>query len=194
MNIPNLISIFRILLVPLLAVLLLDRQLGYALVVLIIAGLSDALDGFFARLLNQQTRLGAILDPVADKSLLITAFSILTAIGIIPLWLTVLVISRDLIIVTGVAILLLSGRPVQIKPTYTGKLTTVSQLLTVAGFLSVNYLPALFLLQNYLIMATVLLTMLSLAHYLVVGLRVMGGEHRDKRGGESCGEHCDKVS
>ena len=174
MNIPNLITVIRILLVPLLAIFLLEEQYGYALLVFIIAGVSDGLDGFLARLLKQKTRLGAILDPVADKALLVTAFVILAVIEVIPRWLTVLVVSRDLIIVVGFAILILNDRRLQIAPTYTSKLTTFMQLLTVAYFLGLVYIQPLLFLQDYLIFATAFLTLLSCAHYLVIGFQALG--------------------
>ncbi|MDF1615018.1 CDP-alcohol phosphatidyltransferase family protein [Desulfurivibrio dismutans] len=181
MNIPNLITIVRILLVPLLAIFLLEEKYNLALLVFIIAGISDGLDGFLARLLKQKTRLGAILDPVADKALLITTFVILAVLGVIPQWLTVLVVSRDLLIILGFGILVLTGRSFQIAPTYTSKLTTVFQLATVIYFLGLEYLLPLLFLRDYLIIATALLTMLSCAHYLVVFFRFLGAEHDEKK-------------
>lgn len=178
MNIPNLISLARILLVPLLAIFLLEEKYHYALLVFIVAGISDGLDGFLARLLNQQTRLGAILDPIADKALLVTAFVILAVLGVIPAWLTVLVVSRDLIIIVGFAILFLSERRIKIAPTYTSKLTTVFQLLTVVYLLGIEYLLPLLFLHDYLIAATAFLTMLSGAHYLVIGFRLLSADSK----------------
>ncbi len=184
LNIPNLITVIRILLVPLLAIFLLEEKYGYALLVFVIAGVSDGLDGFLARLLKQQTRLGSILDPLADKALLVTAFIILAVIGVVPRWLAVLVVSRDLIIVAGFTILSLNNRLGQIEPTYTSKLTTFMQLLTVAYFLGIEYLLSLLFLRDYLLVATAALTVLSCAHYLVIGFRLLGdngsGDNSDK--------------
>ncbi len=180
MNIPNLISVLRILLVPLLAIFLLEEQYNYALLVFIVAGISDGLDGFLARLLNQKTRLGAILDPIADKALLVTTFVLLAVLGVIPQWLTVLVVSRDLIIITGFAILVLSDSQIKIEPTYTSKLTTVFQILTVVYFLGLEYLLFMLFLRDYLIAATALLTLLSCAHYLVIGFRALGTDRKDE--------------
>lgn len=173
MNIPNLITIIRILLVPLLAIFLLEEQYAYALLVFIIAGVSDGLDGFLARLWHQKTRLGAILDPIADKALLVTSFVILAVIGVIPQWLTVLVVSRDLIILAGFGILMLTGSTIKISPTWTSKLTTVFQIVTVAYFLSLEYLLYLLFLRDYLLLITALLTVTSCLHYLVIGTRAL---------------------
>ncbi|ADH85503.1 CDP-alcohol phosphatidyltransferase family protein [Desulfurivibrio alkaliphilus] len=180
MNIPNLITIIRILLVPLLAIFLLEEKYNLALLVFIIAGISDGLDGFLARLLKQKTRLGAILDPIADKALLITTFIILAVLGVIPQWLTVLVVSRDLLIIIGFGILVLTGRRFQIAPTYSSKLTTVFQLVTVIYFLGLEYLLWLLFLQDYLIIATALVTLVSSAHYLILFFRFMGADDGDK--------------
>ena len=185
LNIPNLITVIRILLVPLLAIFLLEEEYGYALLVFVIAGVSDGLDGFLARLLKQQTRLGSILDPLADKALLITAFVILAVIGVIPRWLAVLVVSRDLIILAGFAILSLNNRLVRIEPTYTSKLTTFMQLLTVAYFLGIEYLLSLLFLRDYLLVATAALTVLSCAQYLVIGFRLLGDNVSESNGDEA---------
>ncbi len=105
MNIPNLITLLRIILVPVVVILLIQGSFLKALMVFIVAGLSDALDGFLARVLNQQTALGAYLDPIADKALLASTFITLSVLHVIPGWLTVIVISRDLIILLGILIL-----------------------------------------------------------------------------------------
>lgn len=180
MNIPNLITVFRILLVPLLAIFLLEERYNSALLVFIVAGISDGLDGFLARLLKQKTRLGAILDPIADKLLLVTTFVMLAGLGVIPQWLAVLVVSRDLLIVIGFGILVLTGRTFKVAPTYTSKLTTVLQLITIIYFLGLEYLLPLLFLRDYLILATALLTVLSCIHYLVVFFRFLGVEHDDE--------------
>lgn len=179
MNIPNLITIIRILLVPLLAIFLLEEQYGYALLVFLVAGISDGLDGFLARLWNQKTRLGAILDPLADKALLVTSFIILAVIGVIPKWLTVLVVSRDLFILAGFGILTFTGNPVKISPTWTSKLTTVLQIVTVAYFLGLSYFLPLLFLRDYLVAATALLTLISCLHYLLIGIRAASANQQN---------------
>ncbi|MFH7319496.1 CDP-diacylglycerol--glycerol-3-phosphate 3-phosphatidyltransferase [Desulfurivibrio sp. D14AmB] len=181
MNIPNLITVIRILLVPVLAIFLLEEQYGYALLIFIIAGVSDGLDGFLARLLKQKTRLGAILDPLADKALLITSYIILAVVGVIPQWLTVLVVSRDLIILAGFGILMLNNSKLQIEPTYTSKLTTVFQLITVVYFLGLEYLLSLLFLRDYLLIATASLTLLSCGQYLIIGFREFGKNQQNSQ-------------
>jgi len=130
-NIPNTLSIFRILLVPVFLFFIVKDRFSHALVVFVAAGLTDAVDGFIARAFNQKTELGANLDPLADKLLLVSVYVALTAKGIIPLWLCVPVILRDAVIVSGVLIFRGAGRKVVIRPTIYGKLTTFLQISTV---------------------------------------------------------------
>ncbi len=95
----------RIFLVPVLVIFLIQGSFLNAFIVFIVAGITDALDGFLARILNQKTVLGAYLDPLADKALLISTFVTLSILGIIPAWLTVIVVSRDFVILLGVSVL-----------------------------------------------------------------------------------------
>jgi cardiolipin synthase len=131
MNIPNLLSLTRIILVPVFVIFLIQDKYYNALITFIIAGLTDALDGTMARLLNAQTKLGSYLDPIADKLLLTTSFVILAILGIVPSWLTVIVISRDFIILLGIAILSLMSINFEIKPALIGKITTTLQIGTI---------------------------------------------------------------
>jgi len=102
-----------------------------ALITFTLAGLTDALDGALARLLNKQSELGSFLDPIADKILLITTFLSLSIFGLIPSWLTVIVISRDFIILLGIIILSMMSIEYQIKPVFISKITTTLQIITV---------------------------------------------------------------
>lgn len=131
MNIPNFLSLLRIILVPLVVIFLIQGSYGKALFTFIVAGLTDALDGTLARFLNCQTVLGSYLDPIADKLLLTASFTTLSILGIIPSWLTVIVISRDFIILLGIAILSMISVPYVIKPAFVGKVTTALQIGTV---------------------------------------------------------------
>ena len=131
MTIPNLISIFRILLVPVFLVFIINNRFLAGLMVFVLAGLSDAADGMVARLFNQKSRLGSYLDPLADKCLLVAAFICLAAMYIIPLWLTVIVITRDILILLGASILFLKNGAYTVKPSVWGKATTFFQLATV---------------------------------------------------------------
>jgi len=131
MNIPNFLSLLRIILVPLVVIFLIQGSYGKALFTFTLAGLTDALDGTLARLLNCQTVLGSYLDPIADKLLLTASFVTLSILGIIPSWLTVIVISRDFIILLGIAILSMISVPYVIKPAFVGKITTALQISTI---------------------------------------------------------------
>ena len=112
MNVPNLLTLLRIILSPVIVILLIQGAFFKALIVFIVAGITDALDGFLARVLHQQTVLGAYLDPIADKALLASSFITLSVLHIIPGWLTVIVISRDFIILLGISVLSIMSIPV----------------------------------------------------------------------------------
>ncbi|NDV28227.1 CDP-diacylglycerol--glycerol-3-phosphate 3-phosphatidyltransferase [Desulfovibrio sp. JC010] len=137
-TIPNLITIFRILLTPGFVIAYLDSNFLAAWLLFMVAGFSDGLDGFLARVMKQRTEFGAMIDPLADKILLVTSFICLSAQGFIPVWLTVLVVSRDLIIVGGLFLLKFYGVEVEkrIQPLWTSKITTALQLLVVFSVLT----------------------------------------------------------
>jgi len=130
-HIPNILTAFRILLVPVFLYFILTGEYHIAAAVFITAGITDAVDGFIARRYNVRTELGAALDPFADKFLLISAYIALAAKGFIPLWLMVPVIIKDSILLSGVAALRGAGRHVKIVPSVFGKMTTVLQISTV---------------------------------------------------------------
>ncbi len=137
MNIPNFLSLLRIILVPVVVIFLIQGSYGKALFTFAVAGLTDALDGALARLLSSQTVLGSYLDPIADKLLLTASFVTLSILGIIPSWLTVIVISRDFIILLGIAILTMISVPYVISPALVGKVTTALQIGTI--FLALSF-------------------------------------------------------
>ena len=131
LNLPNFLTLIRILTIPFFLVYLSYHRYGEALIIFIIGGVTDFLDGLTARLMNQQTALGAYLDPIADKLLVITSFIMLGLIDGIPEWLAVVVVSRDVLILIGYGIiyLLIEERP-PVKPSMIGKWSTMLQLLT----------------------------------------------------------------
>jgi len=131
MNIPNFLSLLRIILVPVIVIFLIQGLYAKALIIFVIAGLTDALDGALARLLNKKTKLGSFLDPLADKILLSTSFISLAIFGLIPSWLAVIVISRDFIILLGLLILSMMSVTYEIKPVFVSKVTTTLQIATV---------------------------------------------------------------
>lgn len=147
-NLPNGLTLLRFLLSPVIVVLLLHGDFSWALAVFILAGITDGLDGFFARFMKERTALGAILDPLADKLLLSSSFLTLAFLGRLPLWLMGVVVGRDLVLILGSGLLFLwSGRP-GYPPSAIGKLTTLLQVLTVLGGMALEegsgYLPPLF--------------------------------------------------
>ncbi len=151
MNIPNAISLLRVLLVPLLLSFLLHGEFRAALWVLLAAGISDALDGAIARRFNMMTELGAFLDPLADKALIIASVVALAWIGLLPRWLAALVIMRDLIIMGGAAAYYLRAGQLKMAPSIPGKVhtfvlicTVILVLITAAGLAHTAWLPALF--------------------------------------------------
>lgn len=137
MNLPNFLSLLRIILVPVIIIFLMQEAYKEALITFTIAGLTDIFDGFLARALNKQTKLGAFIDPMADKLLLASCFISLSVIGLIPSWISVIVISRDFIIVLGMVILSVMSIKYEIKPAFISKVTTVFQLATI--FLALLY-------------------------------------------------------
>ncbi len=134
-DIPNAICVLRILLVAPTVAALLDGRFAVALALVFAAGLSDALDGYLAKRFNWRSRLGGILDPLADKLLLVSLFIVLALLGLIPVWLAGVVIGRDVVIITGgVAYNFLIG-PVEPEPSRVSKLNTLAQLLCIVSVL-----------------------------------------------------------
>ncbi|MCO6419124.1 CDP-alcohol phosphatidyltransferase family protein [Siccirubricoccus sp. KC 17139] len=139
-TLPNIITVARLCAVPATIWLILQHRLDIAFGLFIGAGISDAIDGWLARALNARSALGALLDPVADKALLVSVYVTLAAIGVLPDWLAILVVFRDLIIVGGVIVLWLLGQEVAIRPLFVSKLNTAMQIglaalaLLLAGF------------------------------------------------------------
>lgn len=172
-NIPNTLTVIRILLTPLFVICLLREMFIPALLVFAFAGISDGLDGFIARYFNQRTVLGAYLDPVADKLLLMSAFICLAILHVIPEWLTVLVLSRDIVILIGIVSLKIFDIAVEIKPSIVSKLTTFSQLLTVFVVLLNPGKNGFAHLDLALFWVTAALTIASGLHYTYVGLKIL---------------------
>jgi cardiolipin synthase len=136
LNVPNTLTLGRIVAVPAFLVLLSDGSFVAALVVIVAAAVTDAADGAIARLTNTKTTLGAYLDPLADKLLLLSAFIALAFLNEVPRWLTVIVLSRDVVIVTGFFLLfVLTQRTIEVRPSAFGKGTTFFQLISVIAVL-----------------------------------------------------------
>jgi len=172
LTLANQLTILRIVLVPAFVLLLVYGFLGWSLVVFLVAGITDALDGLIARLTGQHTSLGAWLDPTADKLLLVTTFVVLTLPSLpltnhIPLWLTVLVISRDVVIVAVVAIVNLAAGPRTFRPSMLGKLATATFIVTCVVIMFFNYRLEQSFVIDVVVWLSRVLTVASAADYFM---------------------------
>lgn len=170
LTIANQLTILRIVLIPIFVLLVVYGRLGEALLVFMTAGATDALDGLIARRAGQRTSLGAWLDPMADKLLLVTTFIVLTLPAIpltnhLPLWLTIVVISRDVVIVGVVAIVNLAVGPRTFRPSLLGKATTAAFIVTSVVIMYFNYLEETSWLVDAAIWLSLALTLVSSADY-----------------------------
>jgi cardiolipin synthase len=173
-NIPNIITLGRIILVPIVVWAIASNQMEIAFAVFVVAGVSDAVDGFLAKRFNMTSDLGALLDPLADKALLVSIYIALGIWGAIPRWIVILVVSRDIMIVSAVIVSWLFDKPVQMKPLMVSKLNTVAQVAFAA--LVLGSLGFGFQLSPYdsILMALVtVFTLSSVSLYLVEWIRHM---------------------
>ncbi len=175
----NQLTLLRVLLIPAFVILIVYGYLGWALIVLIVAGLTDALDGLIARAAGQKTNLGAWLDPMADKLLLVTTFIVLTLPGLglmnrLPVWLTVVIISRDVLIVLTVAIVNLAVGPRTFRPSIYGKAATAMYVITCLVVLYFNYLEQTSSLIAWCAYVSLAITLVSSVDYAVKLRRLAG--------------------
>ncbi|MEC4680164.1 MAG: CDP-alcohol phosphatidyltransferase family protein [Nitrospirota bacterium] len=176
-NLPNSLTILRILLVPVFVGLLLYEHYDIALLTLLIAALTDILDGMIARITDQRTRLGEYLDPLADKLLLMSAIITLSVLHFIPIWAVIVVVSRDAILLTGTLVANLTETHIDISPTILGKGTAFAQICyIIATMLSVTGRVSLALVEPFL-WVMVALTVGSGVHYLFRGIQYLNGSH-----------------
>jgi cardiolipin synthase len=181
-NLPNLISLMRLLLVPLTVWLILSEAYGWAFTTFLVAGISDGIDGFLARRFDWRTRLGAYLDPLADKALVVSVFVTLGLLKLIPAWLVITVVSRDVLIVGAVLLSRLMDRPVRVTPLMVSKVNTVAQIVFLVSVLGVAAVGRpLATLVDYGSIPVALLTALSGAAYLTAWLRHMSEEPNEDR-------------
>ncbi|MFG1402504.1 CDP-alcohol phosphatidyltransferase family protein [Xanthobacter sediminis] len=174
MSVPNLITLFRILLVPTIVWAIGVGEMQLAFWLFLAAGLSDALDGFIAKRFNMQTELGAYLDPVADKALLVSIYVALAVVGLIPRWVAIAVVSRDVMIVGAVVLSLVMAKPVAIRPLLVSKLNTAAQISFATFVLaSSGFEVAVPQAFSVGLVAVGLLTGLSAAAYLAEWMRHM---------------------
>jgi cardiolipin synthase (CMP-forming) len=179
-NVPNMLTGLRLAAAPALVALLYRGADSAALSVFVFAGLTDAADGYLAKRFNWMSRFGRYLDPAADKLLMLVSFVTLTALGATPLWLTVLVIARDLAIVTGIALAHRWSLPVRVTPSFLGKVSTAVQVMYVGLMLVMRAfnINALWLSQ-FGAFAVAFFTLASWAGYAQIFLR--GLSHRRSR-------------
>ncbi len=132
-NIPNLITLARMLMTPVAVMMIVSQRYLPAFLTFVLAGVSDAIDGFIARHFNLRTELGAYLDPLADKALLISIYVTLSIFGELPAWVAILVVSRDVMILVAIVVSWVMEKPVEIRPVWESKLNTATQI-SLAGF------------------------------------------------------------
>ncbi|NIQ38384.1 MAG: CDP-diacylglycerol--glycerol-3-phosphate 3-phosphatidyltransferase [Proteobacteria bacterium] len=182
LNIPNTLTILRVLLVPIFVISLLNRHFGWSLVIFVAAGVTDAIDGVIARIAHQKTTLGEYLDPIADKLLLTSAFVALAILKTIPSWLAVIVLTRDVIISLGFIILFLMDRRPEIRPTTFSKVNTVIQVLTIALALFSKMQASVAGIVSGMILAAAGTTILTGLQYIYLGTRMTNGTGKNTRG------------
>jgi len=174
LNIPNGITVFRIFLVPVVIWLIISDQMQWAFFALFLAGITDALDGYLAKKFGLLTELGAYLDPLADKALLVSIYIVLGLSGHLPVWLVIAVVSRDLLIIGAIMLSWMLERPVKLRPLFVSKVNTAFQII-LAGLVVADLAFELGLapLNQILIWITGVLTVVSAAAYLVTWSRHM---------------------
>jgi cardiolipin synthase (CMP-forming) len=174
-SIPNLITLARILSVPLVVWAITSGEMLIAFILFLAAGVSDAIDGFLAKRFNMASEVGAYLDPLADKALIVSIYVSLGIAEAIPRWLVILVVSRDIMIIGAFMLLWLIGRPMQVKPLLVSKLNTVAQMVfacLVLASLGFRFDAGI---AGLLGMAAVaVLTLLSIAFYVAEWTRHIG--------------------
>ena len=176
MGLANWLTILRIVLIPVFVTLLVYRKLGLALVVFGAAALTDLLDGWVARTRGMSSRLGAFLDPLADKLLLIASFVTLTWLKALPFWITAVVFSRDVMLIVGALLIHMVGGRIYPRPTWAGKAATFLQILAVLAGLGAHW----FLLPvspKPIIWLAAIFTVASGLQYIVQGMRFLNAAH-----------------
>jgi cardiolipin synthase (CMP-forming) len=178
LTLANQLTLLRMFLIPAFVILVVYGYLGWALLVFVIAGVTDALDGMIARRSGQKSSLGAWLDPMADKLLLVTTFVVLTLPGLglanrLPIWLTVLIIFRDVGIVLTVAIVNLASGPRTFRPSVLGKIATATYICTAVVAMFFNYLGYASLLFDLMVYASLAITLASGFDYIWHAARII---------------------
>ncbi len=174
---PNLVTLFRLFLIFPFSALIVSGRLASAAIVFLIATASDGIDGRLARRLDQRTVLGAVLDPLVDKLLMLVGSMALTVSGLLPVWLMVLIVGRDVTIICGIVLLIVLKRPLRIAPLWISKVNTVVQSCTIITLLATRIAGVDWIaswLSVWMIVITALTTVGSGLAYVVLGYRLMG--------------------
>ena len=174
----NQLTLTRVLLVPAFVILIVYGYHGWALITFAVAGLTDLFDGLLARTLSRRTDLGAWLDPMADKLLIVATFVVLTVPGLglvnrLPIWLTILIISRDVLIVLTVAVINLAMGRREFRPSIFGKIATATYILTCIIIMYFNYLQRPSMLVQAGIYASLVITLISGFHYVFYATKII---------------------
>ncbi len=180
-KLPNELTLFRILLTPVILVAILYKNLNWAFYSYVLAAITDFFDGYFARKRKEITNLGKVMDPLADKFLSVVLYVSLSIkslgfINIVPLWLTVFIVAKDIIIVSGVIFLFLIKDNIVIKVSIWGKASTVLQDITIFLVLLFNYLKKPCDILFYMYIITFIITVVSAYIYIKLGFRVLNEE------------------
>lgn len=176
-NLPNLLTLTRILLLPFFAAMLIYEEYNYALFIFITAAVTDVLDGLVARITKQTTDFGKILDPVADKFFLITSFILMSYLGLIPKWLAVVVISKDLIVVTGCVIIYFVTHKLKIEPSFLGKSASALQFILIGLTILYSTMDSRMQVPGILFIIVALFTASAGIDYVYKGMKTANSEN-----------------
>lgn len=182
-HIPNMITLGRILCVPVMIWLILKHDFNAAFWLFIIAGISDGVDGYLAKVMNARTKVGAFLDPIADKFLLVSCFIFLGVQGLLPLWLVIMVVFRDVSIVVGAGLIELLTHNLKMEPHMSSKINTVVQILLVSCVLAVHGLELneMHRIADGLVYLSAVTVIFSGVMYLYYWGKAMGQPHEEEK-------------
>lgn len=176
MNLPNKLTISRILFIPIFIILLINGYKFLAMLTFGLASLTDAIDGIIARAKSQRSKLGLFLDPIADKLLINTSFITLAIMKSIPVWLEIIVISRDILIILGIIVIYKVNERLIIAPTLIGKSTTTVQMLTILTALLNLWAGHITMIVRFFVWISALLTIVSGFDYICIAARMSDGQ------------------
>lgn len=172
LTLPNFLTLLRIIAIPIFLILVSNHRYAPALVLFMAAGITDTIDGVIARLTDAKSDLGATMDPLADKLLLVSSFVMLASLGAIPAWLLILVLTRDVVVLSGYLVIYFVSTPMEIDPTFVGKLNTFFEMFSIGFALLTLARPEIPMAQVNLVTwaLTGLTTTISGVHYVYSGL------------------------